>query len=65
MELKTDKLAKNVFTSTNSTHNFSDNYFDMLPNSKKVVVIKKGESDNYQSFKDNLKIVALVDTYTK
>jgi beta-mannosidase len=65
VELKTDKLAKNVFISTNSTHNFSDNYFDMLPNSKKVVVIKKGESDDYKSFKEHLKIISLVDTYTE
>ena len=65
VELKTDKLAKNVFISTNSTHNFSDNYFDMLPNSKKNVIIKKGQSEDLESIINNLKIKTLVDSYQK
>jgi hypothetical protein len=53
IELKTDRLAKNVFLSTNSTHNFSDNYSDMIPNSKKTVIIKKDQSDDLESFNNN------------
>ena len=63
IELKTDKLAKNVFLSTNSTHNFSDNYFDMLPNSKKKIGIKKDPSNSLKSFSDSLKVISLVDSY--
>jgi beta-mannosidase len=65
VELETDRLAKNVFLSTNSTHNFSDNYFDMLPNSKKNISIKKGQSEDLESFKNSLKIITLVDSYNK
>lgn len=63
IELKTDRLAKNVFLSTNSTHNFSDNYFDMLPNSKKKIGIKKDLSNSLKSFSDSLKVISLVDSY--
>ena len=63
VELKTDRLAKNVFLSTNSTHNFSDNYFDMLPNSKKNISIKKDQLTNIKSFIDSLKVTTLVDSY--
>ena len=61
--LSTRKLAKNVFLSTGSDANFSDNYFDMLPNTKKTVYIEKNENDNLDSFKNNLKVITLVDTY--
>lgn len=63
VELTTDSLAKNVLLSTNSTHNFSDNYFDMLPNNKKTIHIKKGASDDLDVFKENLKITTITNTY--
>ncbi|UOK43558.1 MULTISPECIES: beta-mannosidase [Flavobacterium] len=46
VELTTDVLAKNVFLSSDRGH-FSDNYFDLLPNEKKVIHIK-GDSKNMQ-----------------
>ncbi|MBD1261546.1 glycoside hydrolase family 2 protein [Maribacter polysiphoniae] len=62
--LSTLKLAKSVFLSSGSDANFSDNYFDMLPNTKKTVSIKKGANENLASFKDKLKVITLVDTFT-
>jgi len=61
--LNTKKLAKNVYLSSDSNFNFSDNYFDMLPNTQKVVTIKKTTFDNLNSFKNRLKIMTLIDTY--
>jgi beta-mannosidase len=61
--IKTKNLAKNVFLSSGSTLNFSDNYFDMLPNTEKTVTIKKTELDSLDAFKRKLKIVSLIDSY--
>lgn len=61
--LNTKKLAKNVYLSSDSNFNFSDNYFDMLPNTQKVVTIQKVPFDNLKSFKNRLKIMTLIDTY--
>ncbi|OYX28279.1 MAG: beta-mannosidase [Flavobacteriales bacterium 32-35-8] len=61
--LKTKKLAKNVFLASGSNHNFSDNFFDMLPNTQKTVSIKKTESETLEMFTDKLKVITLVDTY--
>ncbi len=63
--LSTERLAKDVFLSTGSTFNFSDNYFDILPNSQKTVIIKKGQLEDLESFKSKLKVITLVDTYNK
>lgn len=65
VNIKTDRLAKDVFISANSDENFSDNYFDMLPNSEKTITIKKGNAENLESFKSNLKIMTLVDSFDK
>ncbi|MGB5434629.1 MAG: glycoside hydrolase family 2 protein [Maribacter sp.] len=62
--LSARKLAKNVFISSGSDANFSDNYFDMLPNTKKTVTIEKSENEDLDSFKNNLKVITLVDTFT-
>ncbi|WP_100614262.1 beta-mannosidase [Confluentibacter citreus] len=61
--LKTKKLAKNVFLASGSSHNFSDNYFDMLPNTEKTVSIKKTESETLEAFDAKIKVITLVDTY--
>ncbi|WP_235841637.1 beta-mannosidase [Confluentibacter sediminis] len=61
--LKTKKLAKNVFLASGSSNNFSDNYFDMLPNTEKTVSIKKTESETLESFTEKLKVITLADTY--
>ncbi len=63
VKLRTDKLAKNVFISSNSQYNFSDNYFDMLPNSEKTIFIQKDFSQDIKSFTDNLAIKTLTDSY--
>ena len=62
--LKTNKLAKNVYLTADSDSNFSDNYFDMLPNSKKTVTIKKNKSENLETFLEKLKVITLVNSYT-
>ena len=41
----------------------SDNYFDMLPGSEVSVIINKNESQHIKSFRNNLKVVTLVDSY--
>ena len=60
--LQTDKLAKNVFVVTDSEDNFSDNFFDMLPNTKKTICVDKKGID-VKTFEANLKVMTLVDTY--
>jgi beta-mannosidase len=40
IEISCDKLAKNVFLRTdNKSYKFEDNYFDLLPNEKKIIQI--------------------------
>ena len=63
--LKTDQLAKNVFVITNSENNFSDNYFDMLPNTEKTIFIEKDHSQDLKSFTENLSIKTLTDSFKK
>ncbi len=59
----TDNLAKNVFISAATEYNFSDNYFDMLPNSRKVITIPKSKIDNIDNIKNSIKAISLIDTY--
>ncbi len=61
--LRTKKLAKSVFLSGDFDINFSDNYFDMLPNTEKTVTIKKEASESLKAFKDKLKVITLINTY--
>ena len=61
--IKTDKLAKDVFVSTNSLGNLSDNYFDLLPGYEKIIKINKDQIINVQSFESSIKIVSLWDSY--
>ena len=61
--LKTDVLAKNVYLSCGSAQNFSDNFFDMLPQTEKKVTIPKGTFKDIASFRNELKIITLVDSY--
>ena len=61
--LKTTRFAKSVYLSDGTANNFSTNYFDMLPNSSKVVRIKKEGNLDIDSFKRNLKITSLSDSY--
>ena len=61
--LQTDKFAKNVFLVANSLNNFSDNFFDMIPNSKKTVKIKKEDGVGLELFKKDFRIITLDQTY--
>jgi beta-mannosidase len=61
--LKTKKLAKDVYLTADSENNFSDNYFDMLPNTEKKVTIKKSQLENLESFLEKLKVITLFDSY--
>ena len=61
--LETEKFAKNVFLVVNSSNNFSDNFFDMLPNSKKRVKIQKEPNLDFKLFKKDFKIITLDQTY--
>ena len=43
--------------------NFSDNYFDMLPNTTKTITVKKDDLADLKSFRVKLNVTSLVDTY--
>lgn len=59
--LQCDRLAKNVLLQTSADGAFSDNYFDLLPGERKVVVFKtKTVLDDLQGA---FKAKSLVDTY--
>ncbi len=59
--LQCDRLAKNVLLQTTAEGAFSDNYFDLLPGERKVVVFKtKSVLDD---LKTAFKAKSLVDTY--
>lgn len=59
--LQTEKLAKNVLLSTDTDGFFSDNYFDLLPGERKVVLFKTDKilEDPAKAFS----IKHLVETY--
>ena len=63
LTIKADKLAKDVFVSTNSLVNLSDNYFDLLPGYEKIIKINKDKIINVQSFESSIKIISLWDSY--
>ncbi|WP_282088096.1 beta-mannosidase [Aquimarina algiphila] len=63
--LKTQKIAKDVFLSSDSNANFSDNYFDMLPNTEKRIHIKKSDLETLESFKNTFKVMTLIDSYKR
>ncbi|MCK5838387.1 MAG: hypothetical protein KAG99_01005, partial [Bacteroidales bacterium] len=62
LKLSTDKLAKNIYLSTDVVDgSFSDNYFDLLPGDIKTIYYL---SDNViQDFQQKIKLLTLVDTY--
>jgi beta-mannosidase len=41
IEVSTDVLAKNVFLSSDENVVFSDNFFDVLPNQKRIITVSK------------------------
>lgn len=54
IEISTDVLAKNIFLSAENEPFFSDNYFDLLPNEKRIIKISKPIK--------NIKMISLLDT---
>lgn len=54
IEISTDILAKNIFLSAENEPFFSDNYFDLLPNEKRIIEISKHVKD--------IKVISLFDT---
>ncbi len=57
IEISSDKLAKNVFLRTdNKSYQFEDNYFDLLPNEKKIIYIsgKYSKTDFFNTWAKSL-----------
>ena len=44
-------------------YNFSDNYFDLIPNKEKVIRINRDNFSSARSFEDSLRFISLYDTY--
>ncbi|MEO1254742.1 MAG: glycoside hydrolase family 2 protein [Bacteroidota bacterium] len=63
IELSTKNFAKSVYVTDGTVNNFSDNYFDMLPNTSKKVSIPNNENDDLASFEEKFKVVSLFDSY--
>lgn len=62
IRLSSDKLAKNVFLSTDCEGGFSDNYFDLLPGMEKEVVFDGAIGGDCGKA---IKAVSLVDSYSQ
>ena len=58
-----ENLIKNLFIDSNLEYNFSDNYFDLLPNKEKVIRIKRDNFSSSSTFKESLQFTSLYDTY--
>ena len=57
IEISSDKLAKNVYLRTdNKSYQFEDNYFDLLPNEKKIIQIsgKYSKTDFFNTWAKSL-----------
>jgi beta-mannosidase len=62
VELTANTLAKNVYLTCGDVKEFvSDNYFDLLPDMKKIIMISTDLGK--KEFERRLKIVSLVDSY--
>jgi len=61
INLKSDKLVKNIWLNTNADGFFTDNYFDILPG--RNFEIDFITDDKINNFENRLKILSLVDTY--
>tara|TARA_B100000900_G_scaffold395299_1_gene393541 strand:- start:58 stop:897 length:840 start_codon:yes stop_codon:yes gene_type:complete len=58
-----ENLIKNLFIDSNLEYNFSDNYFDLLPNKEKIIRIKRDNFSSSSTFKESLQFTSLYDTY--
>ena len=63
LHLKSKTFIKDVFLSINSLNNFSDNYFDLIPNKTKTVFINKENELSKDVLRKELKILTLDQSY--
>ena len=63
IKLISENLIKNLFIDSNSEYNFSDNYFDLLPNKEKIIRINRDNFSSASSFEESLRFTSLYDTY--
>ena len=56
-------LVKNLFLTSSIDSNFSDNYFDLIPNEEKLIKIKREKFKSINNFKEGLSFISLYDTY--
>ncbi|MEO9872026.1 beta-mannosidase [Ekhidna sp.] len=63
IELSTKNFAKSIYMTDGTVNNFSDNYFDLLPNTNKRVSIPNNENYDLASFEEKFKVVTLFDSY--
>ena len=63
IKLISKNLIKNLFIASMLEYNFSDNYFDLIPNKEKVIRINRDNFSSARSFEDSLRFISLYDTY--
>ncbi len=61
--LKSDMLAKNVFLELNDSIQFSENYFDIIPDTHKTVSFPNTGGITDLWVKENLKVISLIDSF--
>ncbi|MCW3463223.1 beta-mannosidase [Chitinophaga nivalis] len=64
LQLRSDKLARNVYlvlNQENDQEHFSDNYFDLLPGETKTIRLRTARLP--EQVKQSLKVTSLVDAY--
>ena len=63
LKLISKNLIKNLFIASMLEYNFSDNYFDLIPNKEKVIRINRDNFSSARSFEESLRFISLYDTY--
>ena len=62
LELKADKLVKNLYLSLEESDGFfNDNYFDILPGETSVIYFKPVKGMDIKTFEKNLKMMQMSD----
>ncbi len=61
--LISENLIKNLFVDSGLEYNFTDNYFDLIPNKEKTIRIQRDNFHSPSSFKESLRFISLYDTY--
>ena len=63
ISLSTDLLAKNIFIKSSVEGHFSNNYFDILPNTTKKIIFESKLDTTTPLVADNFSTTTLVDSY--